>query len=161
MYHKERVFRLQTWCPSVQNHWSPLVARQYQQYKHLNRDFTIMNLSELTNEVYPENITNVNVTLESEITSKKLMFLIEGVCLGIVATLGITGKYSFQLLESALSICPFVCHTSLKALYCKPIKSSLLRSTFHICHIIFSRDSDLRNSSVSPLVSLSVSHQYV
>ena len=51
-----------------------------------------MNLSELTIEVDNENMTNMNITLESDSTSKKLMFMIEGVCLGIVAILGITGK---------------------------------------------------------------------
>ena len=52
-----------------------------------------MNLSELTIEVDNENMTNMNITVESDTTSKKLMFLIEGVFLGLVAIFGITGKY--------------------------------------------------------------------
>ena len=51
-----------------------------------------MNLSEFTIEDNNENMTNVSITLETENTSKNLMFLIEGVLLGLVAVFGITGK---------------------------------------------------------------------
>ena len=50
-----------------------------------------MNLSEVTIEVENETIANENITDDSETISKKLMFLIEGVFLGVVAILGITG----------------------------------------------------------------------
>ena len=54
---------------------------------------TIMNQSEFSVEVDDENFTNVNITQDPQTASKKLMFLIEGVCLGLVALCGITGKY--------------------------------------------------------------------
>ena len=73
-------------------HWTPLVATQYQHQKHLKAETIIMNLSEFTIEDNNENMTNVNITLETENTSKNLMFLIEGVLLGLVAVFGITGK---------------------------------------------------------------------
>ena len=55
-----------------------------------------MNQSEFPVEVDDGNFTNVNITQDPQTASKKLMFLIEGVFLGIVAVLGITGKYNLS-----------------------------------------------------------------
>ena len=52
-----------------------------------------MNQREFSVEVDDGNFTNVNITQDPQTASKKLMFLIEGVCLGLVALCGITGKY--------------------------------------------------------------------
>ena len=53
-----------------------------------------MNQSEFSVEVDDGNFTNVNITQDPQSMSKKLMFLIEGVFLGIVVLCGITGKYT-------------------------------------------------------------------
>ena len=55
-----------------------------------------MNFSEISIEVDKDNITNEDNIEDSQTISKKLMFLIEGVFLGIVAVLGITGKYNLS-----------------------------------------------------------------
>lgn len=55
-----------------------------------------MNFSEISIEVDKDNITNEDNIEDSGTISKKLMFLIEGVFLGIVAVLGITGKYNLS-----------------------------------------------------------------
>ena len=52
-----------------------------------------MNQSEFSVEVDDGNFTNENITQNPQTASKKLMFLIEGVFLGIVVLCGITGEY--------------------------------------------------------------------
>ena len=52
-----------------------------------------MNFSEISIEVDKDNITNEDNIEDSGTISKKLMFLIEGVFLGIVVLCGITGEY--------------------------------------------------------------------